>query len=173
MDTQKLLVAIDDSTASERAVAQVARRMQEQSACHILLLHVPRPIPPKLLEHGGSEDPQEEQCLEAELDAAQAAWRQHMTQAAQPVFTKARAILQEANIPEQAIETQIYTPVPGQDLTTAIVDVAHDTASGTVVVGRSSFSWLRELLQPHVADKLSQEEHAFKLWVVEDDPPAA
>jgi nucleotide-binding universal stress UspA family protein len=172
MDTQKLLVAIDDSTASERAVAQVARRMQEQSACHIVLLHVPRPIPPKLLEHGGSEDPQEEQCLEAELDAAQAAWRQHMTQAAQPVFTKARAILQEANIPEQAIETQIYTPVPGQDLTTAIVDVAHDTASGTVVVGRSSFSWLRELLQPHVADKLSQEEHAFKLWVVEDDAPA-
>jgi K+-sensing histidine kinase KdpD len=94
------------------------------------------------------------------------------TQAAQPIFAKARAILQEANIPEQAIETQIYTPIPGQDLATAIIDVAHDTACGTVVVGRSSFSWLRELLQRHVADKLSQEEHAFKLWVVEDDTSA-
>ena len=105
MDTQKFLVAIDDSTASERAVAHIARRMQNQSACHILLLHVPRPIPPKLLEHGGSEDPQEEQRMEAELDAAQAAWRQQITQAAQPIFARARAILQEANIPEQAIET--------------------------------------------------------------------
>jgi nucleotide-binding universal stress UspA family protein len=173
MDSQKLLVTIDDSAASERAVVQVARRMQDQSAYHILLLHMARPVPPKLLEHGGSEDPQEEQRIEAELDAAQVAWRQQTTQAAQPVFVKARAILQEANIPEQAIETQIYIPVPGQDITTAIVDVAHDMGCGTVVVGRSSFSWMHELLQPHVADKLSQAEHAFKLWVVEDDAPAS
>lgn len=173
MDTQKALVAIDDSPASERAVLQIARRMRDQLTCHILLLHVPRPIPPKLLEHGGSEDPQEEQSIEAELDAAQAAWRQQITQAAQPIFTKARAILREANIPEQAIETQIYIPVPGQDITTAIVDVAQDAACGTVVVGRSSFSWLRELLQQHVADKLSQEEHAFEVWIVEDDAPVS
>jgi nucleotide-binding universal stress UspA family protein len=173
MDTHNVLIAIDDSESSKQAITQVAHKIPDPSACHLILLHVVRPVPPKLLEHGGAEDPQEEERVEASLDAAQAAWRHQETQASHPVFSNAVAILKRANIPEQAIETQIYTPVPGQDIATAIVDVARDNACGTVVVGRSSYSWLRELIGSHVADKLGQQERAFKLWVVEDDTPSS
>jgi len=169
MDANSVLIAIDDSESSKRAITQVARQIHDPSACHIILLHVLRPVPPKLLEHGGAEDPQEEQRVEASLDAAQAAWQQQEIQASQPIFANAMAILKKANIPEQAIETQTYTPVPGQDIATAIVDVAHDKACGTIVVGRSSYSWLRELMQSHVADKLGQQDRALHLWVVEED----
>jgi nucleotide-binding universal stress UspA family protein len=169
MDTNNVLIAIDDSESSKRAITQVAHKLHDPSACHIILLHVLRPIPPKLLEHGGAEDPQEEQRVEVSLDAAQTAWQQQQMQASQPIFANAMAILKKANIPEQAIEIQTYAPVPGQDISTAIVDVAHDNACGTIVVGRSSYSWLRERMQSHVADKLGQQDRAQHLWVVEDD----
>jgi len=169
MDTHHILIAIDDSKSSERALAQVAHKIDDPSAWHIILLHVLRPIPPKLLEHGGAEDPREEERVEASLDAAQDAWWHREKQAAQPFLAHAVATLKEANIPEQAIETQIYAPVPGEDIATAIIDVARDHACGTVVVGRSSYSWLRELMQSHVADKLAEQAPAFNLWVVEEE----
>jgi len=169
MDTHHILIAIDDSKSSERALAQVAHKIDDPSAWHIILLHVLRPIPPKLLEHGGAEDPREEERVEASLDAAQDEWWHRERQAAQPFLAHAVATLKEANIPEQAIETQIYAPVPGEDIATAIIDVARDHACGTVVVGRSSYSWLRELMQSHVADKLAEQAPAFNLWVVEEE----
>jgi nucleotide-binding universal stress UspA family protein len=169
MDANNILVAIDDSASSERAIKQVAGAMRDPSASRITLLHVIRPVPPKILEHGGGEDPQQEQRLEAERDADQAAWRQQAEQDAQPVFANALSVLKAANVPDKAIETQIYAPVPGEDIAAAIVNVARDNACGTVVVGRSSYSWLREVIYTHVADQLMQQEPKLRLWVVEDE----
>jgi Universal stress protein family len=45
-NTKRLLVALDDSAASERAVTYVAQMLEGQKAFQILLLHVPAPIPP-------------------------------------------------------------------------------------------------------------------------------
>jgi len=169
MDANNMLVAIDDSASSKRAIQQAARKIHDPSAWRIILLHVIRPVPPKILEHGGDEDPQKEQRLEAERDAAQAAWRQQAEQDAQPVFASALTILKAANVPDEMIETQIYAPVPGEDIATAIVNVARDNACGTIVVGRSSYSWLREVIHTHVAEKLLQHQPPFQLWVVEDE----
>lgn len=169
MDTHKILIAIDDSKSTEQAVTQVAHKIHDPSVWHIILLHVLRPVPPELLEHGGDEDPQAERHIEAEQDAAQAAWRQQAIQASQPIFDKALAILKQANLPEQAIETRIYAPVPEQDIATAIAEVARDNACGTVVVGRSSYAWLREVMHIHVADKLQQQDRPFQIWVVEEN----
>lgn len=169
MTTNRMLIAIDNSASSERAVTDVVRKMPDPSELHIILLHVLRPVPPEFLEHGGAAEPQEEQRLEAEQDAAQAAWRQQTAPASQPVFANALAILKAASIPEQAIETQIYAPVPGQDIAAAIADVARDNACDTVVVGQSSYTWLRSLFHSHTSDKLLQQRPTFQLWVVEED----
>jgi K+-sensing histidine kinase KdpD len=71
------------------------------------------------------------------------------------------------------VATQIAPPLPEQDLTTSLLDAARSHGCGTVVVGRASFSWFRELVQQHVADKLVQESHGLTIWVVQSDADSA
>ena len=165
----KILIAIDDSKTTEHAMHQVTQRIGPNPRVQILLLHVAGPIPPKLLEFGGSEDPEEEAQREAQLRAAQAQWWQQVEQAAQPIFAKARAILRPARLPDEAIETRTYPLLPGQDLGTVILAAAQSTACDTVVLGRSSFTWWQALSQQHVADTLEQANHEFTLWIVDDE----
>jgi K+-sensing histidine kinase KdpD len=42
---------------------------------------------------------------------------------------------------------------------------AHECS--TVVVGREAFSWLKELFQAHVADKLIPQAGDLTLWIVQ------
>ena len=62
--TKRILVAVDDSKASMRAVSYVASIIQARRKYAVCLLHVLRPLPPELMEFGGSEDPEEEEKLE-------------------------------------------------------------------------------------------------------------
>src|SRR5207245_5869892 len=91
MDADKcILIAIDASEASDRAVAYVAQMIHGQHGCRVLLSHVPAPMPPELLEFGGRENPVVEQHTEAALHNAQTAWLAQVRQAAQPVFARAQ-----------------------------------------------------------------------------------
>ena len=159
----------DDSHTTEHAIHHVAQKIDQNAHTQIILLHVAGPIPPKLLEFGGSEDPAEEEQREAQLETAQALWLEQVEHAAQPIFKRAESILAAAHIPAQAIETRTEPLLPGQDLATVIRDAAQDHACDTVVVGRSSFSWWQALSQKHIADTLSRDHSGFALWVVEDD----
>jgi K+-sensing histidine kinase KdpD len=96
-----------------------------------------------------------------------------MHSAAEPLFAKARAILQMFGMPMQALETRIITPLPEEDLAASILEVARSQACGTVVVGRTSFSWFREVWQQHVADKLLQEGQGLTVWVVQNETASA
>jgi K+-sensing histidine kinase KdpD len=84
----------------------------------------------------------------------------------QPVFLRAQAILRQSHIPDRAVQTQITTPLSGHNLDTCILEAAQQHACGTIVVGRGTFSWLREFVEPHVADKLIQAEHGEAIWVI-------
>ena len=65
--TPSILIAIDHSEATYRAVTYVAQIIGGREEFRILLLHVPEPMPPKLLEFGGAENPVEEQRAEMSL----------------------------------------------------------------------------------------------------------
>jgi K+-sensing histidine kinase KdpD len=133
---------------------------------HLLLFHVPAPMPPELLEFGGRERPDEERQTQVNLEQAQAAWREQVVRDAQPVFAATTAVLREAQVPEQAIETHICTPPAEQELDTSILEAAREHACQTIVVGRESYSWLQELFQTHIADKLLQKSQGLTVWVV-------
>src|SRR6266566_2771117 len=74
MVNTRLLVVLDDSVASRRAVKYVAKFVGKRRAFRICLVHVLPPLPPELLEHGGSEDPAKEAQLEADLKVEQHRW---------------------------------------------------------------------------------------------------
>lgn len=164
---KNILIALDDSEASRRAVAYVAQFMEGRSDVRLHLFHVPAPMPPKLLEFGGREHPEQERQSAAALQQAQDDWRHDAETKAQPLFAEARALFSQAKVPDQMVESQLCTPAPEQDLDTSILEAARLSACRTIVVGRESFSWLRELVQQHLADRLMQHGEGFTLWVVQ------
>jgi nucleotide-binding universal stress UspA family protein len=164
--TPSILIAIDDSAASYRAVTYVAQIIGGGKEFRILLLHVPEPMPPKLLEFGGAENPVEEQRAEMSLKESQIGWTEKVERTAQPIFARAKAILLEAQVPETAVTTHLFIPRTERSLDASILDVAQAEECATIVVGRESFPWLKELFQQHIADKLLEQDHNRTLWIV-------
>jgi K+-sensing histidine kinase KdpD len=133
----------------------------------VCLLHALPPLPRELLEFGGSEEPQQEERGEACLKTAQAHWIEAVAQAAEPVFTRARHILHEARVPEDAVETQIVDTVNTQDTVLDILETAHARHCGTVVVGRESVHGLKALWTSHVSDAVMHQGEGLAVWVIE------
>ncbi len=64
---EHLLLVIDESPASVRAVEYTGNLLRRRQGFRIHLLHPLPPLPPELLEFGGAENPRKEQALENEL----------------------------------------------------------------------------------------------------------
>jgi nucleotide-binding universal stress UspA family protein len=158
-----LLIAVDDSDATARAVTYVASIVGRHRDVHLHLWHV-APIPPEFLEFGGSENPQVEENREAELAKSRPGYVEDLAQA---VFARAQAILDHAGVPAGAVETHFLTTIDGEDFIQNLLEAAQTNACDTIVVGRQSHSWLRELVQHHLADELVRQGEGFTVWVVE------
>jgi nucleotide-binding universal stress UspA family protein len=161
-----LLIAVDASEVSERALAYVAELMDGRRDIRLLLLHVCKPVPPKLLEFGGNENPVEEKTAQAALQGARTDWIECEQLAGAPILARARDLLFKAGVPKEVVDTQIVAWNPSKSLDSAILEVAHEKHCGTVVVGYAAFSWFRELLQPHLADVLLQKAPGIAIWIV-------
>jgi nucleotide-binding universal stress UspA family protein len=157
------LIAVDDSEATDRAVTYVASIIGGHRHFLVHLFHI-APIPPKLLEFGGSENGQLEDEREAEISEARV---RYLEDVAQAVFAKARAILQHAGVPVEAVKTHVVSTTSREDVIRNLLEAAQTNTCDTIVVGRQSHSWLRELVQPHLADELVRKAAGFTIWVVE------
>ena len=167
LQTQKhLLIAVDASEVSERALAYVAELMEGRRDIRVSLLHVPKPIPPKLLEFGGRENPAEEITAEVALQSARTDWIKREQRAAAPMFERARALLSKSGVPEEVVDTQIVAGNPNESLDSAILEVAHERHCGTVVIGYAAFSWFQEHLHRHLAEALLQKAAGIAIWIV-------
>src|SRR4249919_514199 len=70
----RIMIAIDDSEHSARALRYVGTLLRDTYDVHVTLFHVLKPMPRELLEHGGSEDPSGEVRLATELQQNQENW---------------------------------------------------------------------------------------------------
>jgi nucleotide-binding universal stress UspA family protein len=163
---RNILVAVDDSEASDRAVTYVADIVHGRKEFKVVLFHVPASMPPRLLEFGGAEHPADEEKAEATLSAARSTWVEEAERAAEPIFARAVRRLSEAHMTEEALTTQVFMPPGEQSLDTTILEAARAHECRTVVVGREAFSWVRELFQAHVANKLMAQADDLTLWIV-------
>ncbi len=151
--SKNILIAVDDSEASSRTVTYAATIIGKQEGFYVHLFHVTF-LPPVLLEFGGSECPTVEEREEAEMQEARDQWLEKEKRAIQLVFDKAKSILHTAGISYQAVETHFVVASSESDVVTNILDAARAKACGTVVVGRESFSRLRELFYTHIGDEV-------------------
>jgi nucleotide-binding universal stress UspA family protein len=164
---KRILVAVDGSKDSMRAANYVANIIEGKRDFTICLLHVLGPIPPELTEFGGSEDPRREEELEKELENKRNQWIERSKTKALPLLKKAKSIFRKSRLPAKAIDTQFWIDINREGLASDILEAGRLNKCHTVVVGRESFSWLKEIFQRHVADELVRHAHNLTIWVVE------
>lgn len=164
---KNILVSVDDSEESARVVRYVADIIGGRADFHIRLFHVLPPLPPNLLEFGGAENPKRERSLDRKIEDERDEWLDAAQKATQPVFDKAKSILEAAGVPPESLETQFGISVNQGDVVTDILDEARENDFGTIAVGRQSFSTLRELFEHHAADELVRHGQGLTIWVVE------
>ncbi len=165
--TNKILIAVDDSEASRKAVTYVSKMVRGREPIHICLFHVLPPIPPKLLEFGGAEDPQKEQLLSTDLNTAQAQWMEKAKTAAQLSLNTAQTILRDHGMSQHNISTRLSSSIHKPNVVREILEAAKQWDCGTVVVGRKTLPWLQELFHRHIGEELVQKGQGFSVWVVE------
>jgi nucleotide-binding universal stress UspA family protein len=108
-----------------------------------------------------------EEQLNREMDGAYQRWTREAENAAQPMFENATSILTRAGVPPNSIRRITGQLVNHEDLTDDILKVAEKNACQTIVVGRSSFPWFKEMFHRHLADNLVTKAIGVTIWVVE------
>ena len=162
-----ILVALDDSEASQRTLRYVAHLTQAQSRFRIRLLHILPSVPPALLEHGGSGDPAVEAELDRELREARQVWISQAEQEAQPLFARAKRQLEAAGFDAADVETECRASISGQAVARDCIEAARDSGCETVAIGRSLLPWYREVVHKHPCDELVKHAAGLTIWIVE------
>jgi len=161
------LVAVDDSEATFRTVSYVADTLGPQKEFHLVLLHVLPPIPPELLEFGGSEDPKTEELLDAQLKNEQAQWIAQAQQSAEPLIEKVKGMFLRVGISADRITTVFAESIHRPDFVRELLETAHHQQCGTIVVGRKSYQKSQEMFHHYVGEELVQQGEGVAIWVVE------
>jgi nucleotide-binding universal stress UspA family protein len=162
----RILLAIDDSVASGKAVDYVAELVRTRPEAGICLFHAAASMPPDLQEFRGAEDAEEETELENQLEEKQERWNRRAEKTAAPVLGKARSILQNAGIAPEQIESRAAVLLHREDLTDEILRAAREYDCDTIVVGRKSFPWLKELLVDHLGEKINAKSARIAVRIV-------
>jgi len=167
MANVRMLVVVNESAASERALAYVARVLGGRRGVQVGLARALPPVPPALLEFGGAENPREEVRREAELRAKRRAWHLAAKETVRRSLDDARHILRGGGMPPHRIRTHVIGPADGQDSAEEILCTARARHYRTVVVGRESASRIRGLLSRDLAEELVRRAKGLAVWVVE------
>lgn len=162
---KRILIAVDRSAASRRAIDYVADTVGAQCGFHVALLHLE--LPPRMLEWGGSEDADVEERVEAERENT-------YLKLEDKAIARGRALLQpmEARLTKKGIDVtgllvEFEEPLDKKNIAAKILEAAREHQCGTIVVGRHSFSGLQRLFQHHVGEELVREGEKITIWVVE------
>ena len=159
MKNTKLLVVVDESSATKRAleyVSQVASRRRDFRVC---LAHALPSRPPELVEFRGAE--------KARLRAYERRWISVVEMTEQRALNRANAVLRQGGLAAGAIEAHYCNLVDASRATQEILRLARSRKCDTVVIGRKSLSWLGELIHGDPAEELVHQGKGFTIWVVE------
>jgi signal recognition particle subunit SEC65 len=123
-EIERLLLVIDESPGSKRAVAYTANILRRRRGFRIHLLHLLPPFPSELLEFGGAEDPRKEQKLGAELRRDQEEWVAAAKASAKPALEEAAKTLRKAGIADRNIDREFSYPTEPRDAARTVLEEA-------------------------------------------------
>lgn len=160
---KKILVAVDDSDESIRAVQYVGSLLRETHDVGVTLFHVLNPMPRELMEHGGSENPEIEDHLGAQLRKDQEDWVRREGTIEYPILLKALERLGQTGFPIDRVTLKFGYE---RDIADTIIDETRSGGYGTVVVTRHEASSAKRLFGNGVADRLLREVSGVAIWML-------
>ena len=147
---ERILMAIDDSRASEAAVDYAATLMgSSREGVHLHLVHV-EPLGTK---HMSPED---------------AAYRRAQERS-RALLQRMSERLSAAGVPTERVDTGFLAIPSEASLPEAILDAARDQECSTIALGRNALPWYRESVHKHPVDLLVHNPHGCSVWVVSSD----
>jgi len=149
MDFKKILVAVDASDNSVRAITYVAEMVGSSNGFRVELLHITR-LPDKDLFP--DEKSWDEQRLRQE-------------QKARDFLKEARAILENKGMDPGAVSERGLC-IMEHSIAKNILEIQEEGGFGTVVVGRRGMSKAEEFLFGSVSSKIVQYAKHCAVWVV-------
>lgn len=160
----RILIAVDDSEHSARALGYVGTLLREAPDVQVTLLHVLKPMPRELLEHGGSEDPAEEMRLATELQQEQENWVRAESVMEYPILVHARELLGKTGFPLDRVTLKFGHE---DNIAHNILDEARTGCYGTIVVSRHGSNGMKRFFGGGITDQLLRDASGYTLWIVE------
>jgi nucleotide-binding universal stress UspA family protein len=163
----KVLVIVDATEASHRALQYVGRILAHRVGMECHLAYIASRLPPELLESGGSERPEREEQIESDLRLEQHRWTAVTDKKSERVLRTARATLQRAGVAAACIHTCVSSPLDARRTADEVLLMARDQACRTVVVGHRAHTWFRGLGGGHLAEQLVRSAKGLAVWVID------
>jgi nucleotide-binding universal stress UspA family protein len=165
--SKRILLGIDDSESSKRALYYVANLGKGNSGFVIHVFHAVGPVPVALSEFRGAEDPKTEEQLDSELHRKQGHWVRTAKSQARPLLENARLKLSALGIPKSTATTHLIVLKHRGDFIGEVLKTAAKNRCGTIVVGQSSFPWFKESFASHTGQELLKQSAGFGVCVVQ------
>jgi nucleotide-binding universal stress UspA family protein len=166
-EVEGLLLVVDDSPCSKRAVQYVGKFLGHRRGFQIYLFRLIPPLPPALLEFGGAEDSQLEEKLEAELRRDQENWIASARESAKPALEEAAKVLHKAGVVRNSIHIDFSYPVEIRNAAGTLLEQARAKGCHTLVIGHTAHSWLREITGGDLAEHILRHAHGVSVWLVQ------
>ncbi len=160
---KNLLIAVDDSSATTRALHYVGALLSETPEITITLFHVLNPMPRELMEHGGSENPDMEHQLGEQLRKDQQEWMHQEETLEYPILERALERLKETGFPTERVTLKLGY---AGDLVDTVLDEVRAGGYGTLVITKRGQPGAAHLFSNNIADRLSRDLSGVALWVL-------
>ena len=165
MTVFKILLALDDSESSRKAVGYVARLVALGLACDVTLFHVPK-TPASLSKYGPSGDKCEEEALEGLLtDQAKHELEEIRREADELLFDPAEESLLDAG-GSVSVHRQFGMEFQ-TDIAAAIIDQAQQGSYDAIVLSRRRQSTLTDMVLGSVSSRVVHDAQGTAVWLVE------
>jgi nucleotide-binding universal stress UspA family protein len=159
MKTTKLLVVVDETPATKRALEYVAGVASRCQGFRVCLAHALPAPPPELVELRGAEKDR--------IRAYKRRWISVVKMAERRALDRANTVLRRGGVAHEAIEAHYCDLVDASRTTEEILRLASARRCDTVVIGRNSLSWLGELIHGDPAEEIVRQGKGFTIWIVE------
>ena len=163
----RLLLALDGSEVSRRAVEYVANVISGLKNAEITLFHVSE-VPAVFLEHGGGELHGNESLTAKMREGSLASWtEQERERTEREIFAPARMILEAtASGTGPTIRTRLETDIQ-LGVPRTIINEMKEGGYDTLVLGRRGRSMLKEFMFGGVTSKVIHHIKDCAIWIIE------
>jgi nucleotide-binding universal stress UspA family protein len=159
MTNNELLVVVDESPATKKALQYVAQMAAGRRDFRVCLAHSRLAPPRQLVGFRGAE--------KGRLRAYKSRWIAAGEITEQRALARANAVLRRGGLAREAIEAHYCYLMDGSLATQEILRLARARKCDTVVIGRKALSWLGELIHGDPAEEIVRQGKGFTIWVVE------